>query len=168
MADKAEKKEELDLDVQPKSGGKKKLILIAGIGGLVLALGAGGAFFLLKGKDEEHAEEAAAPAVAETHYLPIDKLIVNFGQGSPVRFLQVNIQLMAHDGEAIKAVETHMPAIRNDILLLLGARTYQEVNTPAGKEALRTAILETVQKVLDTHAHGKRIDAVYYTEFVMQ
>jgi flagellar FliL protein len=164
-------KEELDLDVQQKPSGKKHLILYIVIALLVLAVaGMGAAFFLLKGKpageEEPVAEEHAA--VKTAHYLALDKLVVNFSQGAPVRFMQVNLQVMSYDPEALKAMETHMPAIRNDILLLLGGQKYEEVSTPEGKEKLRNAILEKVQHILDSHEKDRKVEAVYFTEFVMQ
>lgn len=164
-------KEELDLDVQQKPSGKKHLILYIVIALLVLAVaGMGTAFFLLKGKpagEEEAAAEEHAK-VKTAHYLALDKMVVNFGPGSPVRFLQVNLQVMSYDPEALKAMETHMPAIRNDILLLLGGQKYEAVSTPEGMEQLRGAILAKVQNILDTHEKNRKVEAVYYTEFVMQ
>ncbi len=173
MAKKEERDEELDLDVQQKPAGKKRLIIYIAIALLVLALGGGAAaFFLLKG---EPAEETAADsktsktvAVKPAHYLALDKLVVNFGQGAPVRFLQVNLQVMSHDPAALKAMETHMPAIRNDILLLLGGQKYEVVSTPEGKEQLRGLILEKIQLILDTYEKERKVEAVYFTEFVMQ
>lgn len=162
--------DELDLDVQQKPAGKKHLILYIIIALLVLALaGAGAAFFLLKGEGgDTAATDSAAAAVKPAHYLALDKLVVNFGQGAPVRFLQVNLQVMSHDPAALKAMETHMPAIRNDILLLLGGQKYEDVSTPEGMERLRGAILEKVQHILDTYEKDRKVEAVYYTEFVMQ
>jgi flagellar FliL protein len=163
-------KEELDLDVQQKPAGKKHLILYIIIALLVLALaGAGAAFFLLKGESGDASDaDSAAAAVKPAHYLALDKLVINFGQGAPVRFLQVNLQVMSYDPAALKAMETHMPAIRNDILLLLGGQKYEEVSTPEGKERLRGAILEKVQHILDTYEKERKVEAVYFTEFVMQ
>lgn len=162
-------KEELDLDVQQKPAGKKHLILYIIIAVLVLLLaGAGAAFFLLKGEAGGTADADKTAAVKPAHYLALDKLVVNFGPGSPVRFLQVNLQVMSHDPLALKAMETHMPAIRNDILLLLGGQKYEEVNTPEGKERLRGAILEKVQIILDTYEKERKVETVYFTEFVMQ
>lgn len=165
-------KEELDLDVQQGGGGKKNLILYIVIGVLILALGGLGAMFLLKGGDkaegEAGTEHAAADTVKVAHYLALDKLIVNFGQGSPVRFMQVDLQLMSYDPEALKALTVHMPVVRNDILLLLGSQRYESVSTAEGKEALRVAVLEKVQQILDLHEKDKKVEAVYFTEFVMQ
>ncbi len=164
-------KEELDLDVQQKPAGKKHLILYIIIGVLVLALAGVGAMFFLKGGSKGKEGEAAAPeheAVKEAHYLPLDKLVVNFSQRGPARFLQVDMQVMSYDAAALKALEENMPMVRNDVLLLLGGQTYEEVSSPEGKEKLRAAILAAVQHILDEHAKGKKVDAIYFTEFVMQ
>lgn len=163
-------KDELDLDVQPAPAGKKNLLLYIIIAVLVLALaGLGAAFFLMQGK-QEGAEDGdnQVTRVRQAHYLALSKMVVNFPGGAPVRFLQVNMQLMSYEPAALKAVETHMPAIRNDILLLLGMQEYAVVSTAEGKEQLRQQLLEKVQHVLDTYDAGHRIDAIYFTEFIMQ
>lgn len=161
-------KEELDLDVQQRPAGKKHLILYIVIGVLILALGGLTAVLLLK--TEHKGEEAASTEVKvkATHYLPIEKLVVNFGENSPVRFLQVNLQVMSYDPATLKVVEDNMPAVRNDILMLLAAQHYEDVSTPAGKEKLRGEIMGKIQNIVDQNAKHKKVDAVYFTEFVMQ
>jgi flagellar FliL protein len=162
--------DDLNLDVQAKPAGKKQLILYGLIGLLVLALiGMGVVLFMMRGGSEEG--EAAGNQIAEVrraHYLDLKKMVVNLKPGSPARFLQVNLQVMSYDEKALKAVETHMPAIRNDVLLLLGSQEYVEIASPQGMERLLGEIQEKIQTVLDSYAQGNRIDAVYYTEFIMQ
>lgn len=167
--------EELDLDVQQKPAGKKHLILYIVIGLLVLALGAATAVLLMRGGHKTGGTASAGGAsgssetqVRATHYLPIDKLVVNFGENSPVRFLQVDLQVMAYDPAALKVVQDNMPEVRNDILMLLAGQSYSAVSTPAGKETLRGEILGKVQHIVDQNAKGEKVDAVYFTEFVMQ
>ncbi len=166
--------EELDLDVQQKPAGKKHLILYIVIGLLVLALGAATAVLLMKSGHKTGSTASASAGtsseaqVRATHYLPIDKLVVNFGENSPVRFLQVDLQVMAYDPAALKVVQDNMPEVRNDILMLLAGQNYSAVSTPAGKETLRGEILGKVQHIVDQNAKGEKVDAVYFTEFVMQ
>lgn len=163
---------DLDLDAQ-KPSGKKNLILYVIIGVLVLALGATVALLLLNKSSADSAQPVAE--VKRAHYLPIDTLVVNFRQG-PVRYLQVELQVMAWEERALKAIETHMPAIRNDILLLLSAAEYEQVSTREGKEALRQQITEAVQRLIEERhtptgeqdQQPPAIESIYFTSFVMQ
>ena len=40
-------------------------------------------------------------------------MVVNFEDGSVVRFLQISMEVMAHDQKAIDSVQKNMPLIRN-------------------------------------------------------
>ena len=163
-------KEDLDLDVKPASG-KKKIIILA-LAGLLLVGGAVGVTLMLLGGGE-NAEEAAAaeaelPALPETHYLALEKMVVNFQQGGGARFLQVQMELMAHDQAVLEAVTAHMPVIKNDLLLLLSAQSAEQLKTLEGKEALRGEILTVVQRIVSENAALEGPQAVYFTNFVMQ
>lgn len=164
-------KEELDLDVQQKPAGKRHLLLYIVIGVLVLALGGVTAVLLIRGGHKGGSSASASSTevrIKATHYLPINQLVVNFGENSPVRFLQVDLQVMSYDPDALKVVSDNMPEVRNDILMLLGAQQYAVMSTPAGKEKLRGEIMDKVQHVVDENSKGKKVNAIYFTEFVMQ
>jgi flagellar FliL protein len=95
-------------------------------------------------------------------------LTVNF-QGSPrLRYLQVGIQLMAYDAKAFDPVRQHMPVVRNNLIMLLSAKTYDELISREGKEALREEALQEIRKILEERAGNSGIEAVYFTSFVMQ
>lgn len=182
--------DELELDVDKGSSkGKGKLIVII-IAALLLAGGGTGAALYFAGvfdsadggdevADETQAETELAKPPA-TFYLALDpEFVVNFEDQGVATYLQVGIQLMAHDQAVLSAVQHHMPAIRNNILLLMSNQKYTEMKTTAGKEKLRQEILETVQQVLAEEAPAKQadeqptagtasVDAVYFTSFIMQ
>jgi len=62
--------------------------------------------------------------------------VVNFENQEQVAFLQIDIQIMTYDSSVESALKKHMPAIRNELLLLLGGKQYHEINTREGKRAL--------------------------------
>lgn len=166
----AEAKDELDLDAkQPPPPGKKRLILM--IFGALLLVGAsvGGTLLLIGGGADEPAKEAVEKARPVPRYLPLETMVVNFGERGPARYLQVELQVMAHDPAVLGAIETHMPVIRNNILMLLGSQKFETVSTREGKEKLRADILQSVNDVLRQQAEMEEgIQAVYFTSFVMQ
>src|SRR4029077_6358707 len=95
-----------------------------------------------KGGGEGHG--AGKPSV----YYAIDPpLVVNFEDGSAVRFLQITMEIMAHDEKAIESVQKNIPLIRNNLLLLMSNRNYQSMMSREGKEKLREEALAEVRAV---------------------
>ncbi len=166
MAKGAAKKEE-------SGGSKMKIIIIAAVGISVLLVAAvGGTLFMtgaLTKKSASSATQAAAPVQAPPVYFSIKPpLVVNFQHPTQARFLQIGIDVMARDPHVIEAVKANMPAIRNRLIILLSAQSYDQISTPAGKEKLRKEVLASINEELHkAGVHGKVAD-VYFTNFVMQ
>jgi len=190
--------EELELDVnQPKSS-KMMMILVVVLIVLVLAVGGVGAWLFL-GKDDSassHSVEKTEPELGPLKYLTmVPEFIVNFGPGSKVRYLQVDLQISSRDEAALATVGTYRPVIRNDILVVLSGVSFAELNNRSGKEALQQKLLNAINKVVvsTSHAapHDKKkdgkdnshdehssssedenvegpIENVYFTSFIMQ
>jgi flagellar FliL protein len=112
-----------------------------------------------------HGEEGGAKAAV---YYAIDPpLVVNFEDGSVVRFLQITMEIMAHDQKAIDSVQKNMPLIRNNLLLLMSNRNYQSLMSREGKEKLRAEALAEVKDVQKKQG-GEDVDDVLFTSFVVQ
>ena len=101
-------------------------------------------------------------------YFAIDPpLVVNFEDGSAVRFLQISMQIMAHDEKALESVQKNIPLIRNNLLLLMSNRNYQSLMSREGKEKLRQEALTEIQAVQKKEG-GPDVDDVLFTSFVVQ
>ena len=151
---------------------KKPWLIIAIIAVVVLGGAGGGAFFLLGGKSDP--KKAHAEEKKEEHLPPIyialdPPFVVNFEAEQLVRFLQVTVQVMTRDPETAEQVKSNDPVVRNDLLLLLGNQNYPTISSRDGKEKLRQQALDAVRKVVKS-AGGKpeKVEAVYFTSFVMQ
>lgn len=102
-------------------------------------------------------------------YLALDPaLVVSFEDQNAIRFLQVTVEVMARDEEAIEAVTTHTPVIRNNLLMLMGGKTLSELTSREGKEQLRRDALAEVQAILDKFGSESTIEDLYFTSFVVQ
>ncbi len=157
-----------------------KLILIMVVGAILLvAVSMGGVFFLLNsmgmldgggsgagGGGGVSAQFDDRPALYHAFEEPF---IVNFKERGRTRFLQVSIQVMTREADILVALETHLPLIRNNLLLLLSSQKSEEFHTPEGRESLRQAALLEVQKILEEQT-GERetIEGLYFTSFVTQ
>ena len=101
-------------------------------------------------------------------YYAIDPpLVVNFEDGSVVRFLQITMEIMAHDQKAIDSVQRNLPVIRNNLLLLMSNRNYQSLMSREGKEKLRGEALAEVRAVQKKQGGGE-VDDLLFTSFVVQ
>jgi flagellar FliL protein len=110
-----------------------------------------------------HGEEGGKAA-----YFAIDPpLVVNFEDSSAVRFLQISMEVMAHDPKTIESVTKNIPVIRNNLLLLMSNRNYQTMMSREGKEALRKEALTEINSVQKKQG-GEPIDDLLFTSFVVQ
>ena len=172
MAPPAATNEEVEegAEAAPESKGGKGLV-IAFI--LLLVLGGGGfaAFKLLGGKGDPNTKEAAKKEpLLPARYVTLDPpFVVNFEAESAVRFLQIAIGIMTRDEKVEQMIKDNDPRIRNDLLLILGNQNYETVSKLEGKEELRKRCLDSVRLVIaDSGGDGSKVEALYFTSFVMQ
>jgi flagellar FliL protein len=156
-------------EAAPKGKSKKTLIIVILLAVVLLAGGGVGAWFAFMPHGKKH-EAAKTEPPAPALYVALDPpFVVNFEADQQVRFLQVTAQLMSRDPATIELLKTNDPVVRNDLLMLFGGQKYSVVSTREGKEALRTQTLAAVRKIV-AGAGGKpeKVEAVYFTSFVMQ
>ncbi|MDH3872009.1 MAG: flagellar basal body-associated FliL family protein [Gammaproteobacteria bacterium] len=151
----------------------KKIILIV-VGVLLLGAVAAGAMLFLKEAppaegDAEGEVTEKAPKVAEPIYQGLDPdFVVAFQNPKTVRFIKLSVEVMARDDDVIEAVKLHMPAIRDRVIMLLSTKDEDSLLETTGKEKLREELLAAVQVVLNENTGAPGIEAVYFTNFVMQ
>lgn len=153
----------------PSGKGATKLIVILILAVLLLAGGGIGAWFALA-HNSKQAEVAKPEPIAPAQYVALDPpFVVNFDAEDQVRFLQIAVQLMSRDLPTLELLKTNDPMVRNDLLLLFGGQKYPVISTREGKEELRKQTLAAVRKIVAA-AGGKpeKVEAVYFTSFVMQ
>ena len=155
---------------EPAAAGKRRVPwLFIGIGAAVLVAGAAAALFLTHGHSAS-AKTAAHKPLAPPLYLALDPaFVVNFQADQVVRFLQVSIEVMSRDQPTLDLLKDNDPVVRNDLLILLANQKYATIASPAGKEQLRADALAAIRKdLVQAGGDPKRLEAVYFTSFVMQ
>ena len=118
-----------------------------------------------KGHPEEEEQEKAPPI-----YIGLEPAFVvnSADQSGASRFMQVTIQVMTRDPEIEEAVNTHMPVIRNSIVLLLSSQSVESVSGVEGKEKLRAEVLDRIRAILEERTGKPGVEEVYFTSFVIQ
>src|SRR5882672_10807874 len=154
----------------PKKSGGLMGTLMNGIGIFVLTLVAVVLGGFIKASlplaKSAHGEEGGAGKT--TVYYAIDPpLVVNFEDGSVVRFLQITMEVMAHEQKAVDSVQKNIPLIRNNLLLLMSNRNYQSMMSREGKEKLRQEALAEVRAVQKKEG-SPDVDDLLFTSFVVQ
>lgn len=162
---------------EAKGGGKKKIIILGVLAILLIGASVGGTIFALKmlspppeaAPAEAPADEPVVEAKKPAIYYPIKPaIIVNFDHKGRQRYAQVEVTLLIRDESVIPAVELHAPMINNALILTIGGQTYAEIQTAEGKELVRQACLQAVQKILESEIGKPGIEQVLFTNFVMQ
>ncbi len=158
---------------QAGAGGKKKLILI-GVAVLVLLIGAGVAAYLVllggAGDDGQATDETAAEAAGEPTYHKLDPVfVVNLAPGGRAKMLQVGLQVYTRDPALVEALDRHDPMLRHHLFNVLSAQRADDLFERAGRERLQHALEDEIRQQLEeVGVREPRIDAVYFTQFVLQ
>ncbi|UUX94888.1 flagellar basal body-associated protein FliL [Aquabacterium sp. J223] len=153
-----------DAVAAPKAGGKKKLILMLSVVLLLVAVAGGGALFWVKSKQaaaaaaEEAEDGDSAPVKAhakEKHddkavptFVPLDPFTVNLADREAERYAQIGITLELDDAKVGDKIKAYMPAIRNNILLLLSQKTAADLLGREGKEKTAVQIQREASRAL--------------------
>ena len=159
----------------------KKIIIIAIA---VLLVGGGGGAYLLgvfpsgtvaqakaaaPEEEGDHGGHGGSSDESQSNYMSINPpFVVNFTHLGTLRFLQISLAVMYEDQKYIDRVADELPAIRNELILLLSDQKFEKLNTLAGKQELRGEMIAAINNRIlheeDTKVHGE----VFITNFVMQ
>jgi len=125
-----------------------------------------------KSKEKEGKEEAkhgeSKKSDVPSYYKFTPAFIVNIPSNGRLRFLQIEVQLMAKSEDELKMIEAYAPVIRNDLITLFSSQNYDDLLTPDGKENLRKSALAVSRKILKENAGKPCVEQVLFTNFVTQ
>ncbi len=180
-----------DAPASPPTGGKGKKKLIIILVAAVVLLGAigGGGFFIWKKKAAAAAAEAAdsegGGPVAESKqqkdqgppiFVPLDPFVVNLADKGTDRYAQVSVTLQVENSKVSDDLKIYLPAIRNNILMILAHKTSEELMDRAGKNVLAEEILRESTRPLKESQDPKKNDSkayhpilkVHFANFIIQ
>ena len=172
-ADKNASKAKTDKGDKPKGG---KSLLTIGLVAVIAAGAAGGGawYFMRHGEKDEKADAPAAkkpgevPAPAQYFALEPPFVVNLIGETGGARYLQVEVQLMTRDPEALTAIQLHAPAIRARLLMLFAQQDAAGLMSREGKERLQNAALGEVKALLVAETGKPAAESLLFTSFVMQ
>ncbi len=179
MQDERNEGKEVKEQVEKKQSPLLKIIVIVVLLGLLGGGGAAGYFFLIAPKLKSsgaapHAAQEASQEQGESgeagegnpggSMKPLDPFVVNLTDGQGTRYLKAVVQLEM-DNEALAGeIDSKMPQIRDEIIMLLSSKSFDDLSSTPGKRALKRGMVESVNKYLST---GKVVN-VFFSDFVIQ
>lgn len=179
MADEKDLEEETKAEEAPKKSNKKLYIIIATVVVLVLAAGVP---FLLRSKGpvpEAELEEGAAQQIElemegandEDELIegeeplgaifPLETFVVNLAGD---KYIRVQIQLEFVNRDVSRRFYSRLVPIRDNIITLLSSKKSEDLKSAKDKEALKTAIKDTINGLL----RREEVKKVYFSQFIVQ
>lgn len=151
--------------------GKGKIILLGVV--LLAAIGASiGGTLMIMGSDELQSvaqEEVKVRTRKQAIYHNLrPAFIVNFVAGNKSRYLQAEVTVMSRDQEVIEAVIDHSPLVRSRVINFFADQDYLELQTPDGREGLRSGLQKVIEDVLAEASEPTGIETILLTNLVMQ
>ncbi len=163
-----------DNETTEEKGGKKKLIIIIAAALIILIGGGAAAYFLfLKAPppEEEPANEQVAMISPEEidpsvigPMVNIDEFIVNIISEDGAHFVKTAMTLELTNEIVLGEANQRMPQIRDAIILLLGNKTFEELQDIHGKKQIKAEIESKINSFLTTG----QVRNVFLTDFVVQ
>ena len=102
-------------------------------------------------------------------FIPLNPpIIVNIMDGAKIRHMQVIIEIKLADPLNAPKIDLHRGPLRHELILLLSSQDAGTISSALGKEQLRKDALAAVQKVLQDLEGDPIIDALYFTNFIIQ
>ncbi|MCL1040886.1 MULTISPECIES: flagellar basal body-associated protein FliL [Shewanella] len=166
---------ELEENVEPKS--KKKLIIFAAIGAVLVILLAVGAWFMFSGSEPseevgaegEQTEQSEPVNNREAFYVGMPRpFLFNLPGQNRSRLVEIKVQLMVRGSDDDVLIKKHIPLIEDALLTTFSSADVQKLSSLAGKDELRQLALLNVQNTLQPVTGRKVVEKVLFTGFVMQ
>jgi flagellar protein FliL len=155
------------VDVPAKSRKLKRILLIAIIAIFAAGAAAGGMYFFLL-KHGVSSKPAPPPPPPPPVFFALDPMTVNLLSDDGQHYLRVGLSLKLANEKTQEELQQHMPEIRSRILLALSNKHPEDLSTLDGKHALAEELKALIEKTTDSGEPPVHIEAVLFTEFVVQ
>ncbi len=124
-------------------------------------------FMLFPGAGDA-ASDAPPAATGELLFTKLSPDIIVNLRGSGSHYLMVTAQLQTRRPEDILNAQRHLPALRHNLLMMMGGFDYREAMTLEGRQKLADESLAIVRRVLDEEAGSNAVEAVLFTSYLVE
>lgn len=103
-----------------------------------------------KAEEDKHVEDTTGKTI------PLETFLVNLAGSRGQNLLKVDLEFEVDGDAVLKEIEKRKPQIRDIVIILLSSKTYKEIESAEGKNALRDEIRDRVNAFL-TKGKIKRV-----------
>lgn len=123
---------------------------------------------LLFGAQVSAAEDDQETPVPE--YVSLgEAMVLNLATDSKkLTFLQLKADVLVGNSDAKEVVESHLPAIRHQLIVLLSEQPATDMKTPTKREQLRQQVTERVRDMMKQMADNNDVEEVLFSTFLVQ
>ncbi len=105
----------------------------------------------------------AADEGPQTSY-EFSDIICNLSGTMGTRFLKVSFEVAGGDPELSGMIRMKKPRVKDAIITALSSRTIQDIEVPGGRNALRVALITSINQAIGFEA----VEELYFTDFIIQ
>ncbi|XOV81329.1 MAG: flagellar basal body-associated protein FliL [Aestuariibacter sp.] len=113
-----------------------------------------------------------APSQARDYaYFGLEPDIVTNYVGTSARnlgYVRVTVELMLESPNHLEAAEHHAPLLRATTIDIFGRQPEEKVKSLTGREEIRKAIIEELQKLMKAETGSEMIRDVIFTQYIHQ
>lgn len=114
-------------------------------------------------------DEGDAPKKVPSYVSLGKSMIINLATTKKrLTFLQLKVDVLVDGEDAKLIVESHVPAIRHEILLLLSEQNALDMKTPSKRNDIRKLATQQVIELMDELAENANIEDVLFSSFLIQ
>lgn len=179
MAEDEDKEAGTEQQEKPEKGSKKKIIIFVLLGLILIGASVGGTLFFLKsqggnmdmpmdGTETEDNTEQELQKASAIYYPLKPPYIVNIDAKGRRRYLQAELTILTREEDVIAAIEMHKASVDHTMNMVLSGLVFEEIQSAEGKELLRIQLTTALQDVFKKEISKPGIEAVLFTNFVMQ
>lgn len=101
-------------------------------------------------------------------FVELDMFTANLKDDDGDRFIQMKLVAEVRDQPSGEMLKNMMPAVRNEVLLLLGSKEAKDIATREGKEKLAGEIVAAANKTLEGTPAANGVEGVNFTHIIVQ
>ena len=88
--------------------------------------------------------------------------------GRKLAFLQLKADVLVGDDDSKSVVESHLPAIRHQLIVMLSEQSATDMKTPAKREQVRQQVTTQVRDMLKEMGDNPDVKEVLFSTFLVQ
>jgi len=150
----------------PKKTKKTLIILIVIVLTLITACATG--YFMFFNNNKTSQPKVKVETEKPPVFIPLESFTVNLQPYPSEQYLQISMTLQVKESADEELIKLHMPEIRNRIILLLSNKQAAEIASNEGKKILTNEIVECIKTSFSGSATPQKINAVFFTSFIIQ